>query len=41
MAALRAAVDTLIKILNDNITISTPPLPETITTSTVIEEMIM
>jgi hypothetical protein len=38
---LKAAVDSLMKKLNENIAISTPPSPETITTSTTMEEMTM
>jgi Mg2+ and Co2+ transporter CorA len=40
-AALKAAVDTLMKKLDDSITTSTPPSLGTVTSSTVIEEMTM
>jgi hypothetical protein len=40
-AALKAAVDTLTKKLDENITITVPPLPETATSSTTMEEMMM
>jgi hypothetical protein len=40
-AALKAAVDALIKILNENITTTVPPLPETTTSSNMMEEMMM
>jgi hypothetical protein len=40
-AALRAAVDTLTKKLDENIAISAPPSPATVTTSTTMEEMTM
>jgi hypothetical protein len=40
-AALKAAVDTLMKKLNNSITISAPPLLGTMTSYTVIEEIMM
>jgi alanyl-tRNA synthetase len=40
-AELRAAVDTLTKKLDENIAITVPPSPETVTSSTAIEEMTM
>jgi hypothetical protein len=40
-AALKAAVDTLMKKLDENITTTIPPLPETMTSSTMIQEMII
>jgi hypothetical protein len=40
-AALKAAVDTLTKKLDENIAISAPPSPATTTTSTTMEEMTM
>jgi hypothetical protein len=41
IAALKAAVDNLTKKLDEHITISTPPSPETTTSSTAMEEMMM
>jgi predicted nuclease with TOPRIM domain len=38
-AALKAAVDTLMTKLDENITISAPPSPDTATTSSMMEEM--
>lgn len=38
---LKAAMDTLTKQLDDNITMSTPPTLETMITSTAMEEMMM
>jgi regulator of replication initiation timing len=40
-AALRAAVDTLTKRRDENIAIHAPPSPETATSSTTMEEMMM
>jgi hypothetical protein len=40
-AALKAAVDTLTKKLDENITITTPPSPDTATSSTAMEDMTM
>jgi hypothetical protein len=40
-AALKAAVNTLMKTLDENITITVPPSPETVTSSTTMEEMTM
>jgi regulator of replication initiation timing len=40
-AALKVAVDTLMKKLNENIAITTPPSPNTATSSTAMEEMMM
>jgi hypothetical protein len=40
-AQLNAAMDTLTKKLNENIAISTPPSPDTMTTSSVMEEIMM
>jgi hypothetical protein len=40
-AALKAAVDTLTKKLDENITTTVPPSPETVTSSTAMEEMMM
>jgi predicted nuclease with TOPRIM domain len=40
-AMLKAAMDTLMKKLKENIAISTPPSLETITTPSIVEEMIM
>jgi hypothetical protein len=40
-ALLKAAVDTLMKKLDENSAISAPPSPETTTTSTAMEEMMM
>jgi hemerythrin len=40
-AAHKAAVDTLMKKLDENIAITAPPSPETVTSSTTIEEMMM
>jgi hypothetical protein len=40
-ALLKAATDTLTKKLHENITISTPPSPETMTTSSRMEQMMM
>jgi hypothetical protein len=40
-AILKAAVDTLMKKLNENIAISAPPYPATATTSSAMEEMTM
>jgi acyl transferase domain-containing protein len=40
-AALKAAVDTLTKTLDENIAITAPPSPETVTSSTTMEEMMM
>jgi hypothetical protein len=40
-ALLKATVDTLIKKHNENIAISTLPLPESMTTYTMMEEMMM
>jgi hypothetical protein len=40
-AMLKAAVDSLMKILDESTTISTPPSPETATTSTMMKEMII
>jgi hypothetical protein len=40
-AALKAAVDTLMKKLDENTISSTPPSPETIAPSTTMEEIIM
>jgi hypothetical protein len=40
-ALLKAAVDTLTKKLDENIAIAAPPSPETITTSTAMEDMTM
>jgi hypothetical protein len=39
--ALKAVVDTLMKKLDKNITTTIPPSPETATSSTVMEEMMM
>jgi hypothetical protein len=41
MGALKAAVDTLMKILDENITMTIPPLPETMTSSNMMEEIMM
>jgi hypothetical protein len=41
IAMLKAAVDTLTKKPDENIAISAPPSPETVTTSTAMEEMMM
>jgi hypothetical protein len=40
-AALKVAVDTLMKKLNKNITTTAPPSPETMISSTMMEEMMM
>jgi hypothetical protein len=40
-AILKVAVDTLMKTLDENITITTPPAPDTATSSTMMEEMTM
>jgi chromosome segregation ATPase len=40
-AALKAAVDTLTKKLDENIATTVPPSPETVTSSTAMEEMTM
>jgi transcriptional/translational regulatory protein YebC/TACO1 len=40
-AALKAAVDALTKRIDKTITITMPPSPNTITSSTMIEEMMM
>jgi hypothetical protein len=40
-AALKATVDTLMKKINENITMTVPPLPETSTSSNAMEEMTM
>jgi regulator of replication initiation timing len=40
-AALKAAVDTLMKKLDENIAITVPPSPDTVTSSTTMEEMTM
>jgi DNA-binding transcriptional MerR regulator len=40
-AALKAAMDTLTKMLDENIAICAPPSPETATSSTAMEEMTM
>jgi regulator of replication initiation timing len=40
-AALKAAVDTLRKKLDENIATTTPPSPETATSSSAMEEMTM
>jgi 3-methyladenine DNA glycosylase/8-oxoguanine DNA glycosylase len=40
-AALKAAVDTLTKKLDENIAIAAPPSPETATSSTTMEEMMI
>jgi hypothetical protein len=40
-AVLKVAIDTLTKKLDENIAISAPPLPATMTTSTTMEEMMM
>jgi 3-methyladenine DNA glycosylase/8-oxoguanine DNA glycosylase len=40
-AELKAAVDTLTKKLDENIAITVPPSPETVTSSTAIEDMTM
>jgi nitrogenase molybdenum-iron protein alpha/beta subunit len=40
-AALKAAVDTLMKKLTKNIAITTPPSPDTAASSTAMEEMMM
>jgi hypothetical protein len=40
-AVLKAAVDTLMMKLDENIAISTPPSPETATTSSAMEEMMI
>jgi hypothetical protein len=39
--ALEAAVDTLMKRIDETIAITMPPAPDTITSSTVMEEMTM
>jgi hypothetical protein len=39
--ALKAAVDTLTKKHDENITTTMPPLPDTVTSSTTMEEMII
>jgi uncharacterized protein (DUF4415 family) len=38
-AALKAAIDALTKRINETITTTVPPSPDTMTSSTVIEEM--
>jgi hypothetical protein len=40
-AALKAAVDTLTKTLDENIAITVPPSPETATSCTTMEELMM
>jgi regulator of replication initiation timing len=40
-AALKVAVDTLMKKLDENIGITVPPSPDTVASSTVMEEMTM
>jgi hypothetical protein len=41
IAAIKAVADTLMKKLDENITTTIPPSPETITSSTMMEEMMM
>jgi uncharacterized coiled-coil DUF342 family protein len=40
-AAVKAAMDTLTKKLDETIAVSAPPSPETVTSSTTMEEMTM
>jgi hypothetical protein len=41
IVALKAAVDTLTKRIDETITTTMPPLPDTMTSSTMIEEITM